>query len=177
VNTGLPGLAGTDHVGFTVPDLEAATRFFVEVIGCVQVFEIGPFQSDDDWMQVHLGVDPRAVIRKLRMFRCKTGASFEIFEYELEVASVTPPRNSDVGGHHLAFYVEDLNAAVAYLKAKGITVQGEPTTMQSGPSKGLTWVYFLSPWGMQLELVSYPAGMDVLRSNPGALWSPKDRSE
>jgi catechol 2,3-dioxygenase-like lactoylglutathione lyase family enzyme len=177
VNTGLPGLAGTDHVGFTVPDLEAATRFFVDVIGCVQVFEIGPFQSDDDWMQVHLGIDPLAVIRKLRMFRCKTGASFEIFEYELEGASTTPPRNSDVGGHHLAFYVEDVNAAVAYLNARGITVQGEPTTMQSGPSKGLTWVYFLSPWGMQLELVSYPAGMEVLNANPGALWSPKDRSE
>jgi catechol 2,3-dioxygenase-like lactoylglutathione lyase family enzyme len=50
VNTGLPELAGTDHVGFTVPDLEAATRFFVDVIGCVQVFEIDPLQSDDDWM-------------------------------------------------------------------------------------------------------------------------------
>ena len=174
MSTGLPGLAGTDHVGFTVPDLEAATRFFVDVIGCVLVFEVGPFQSDDDWMQVHLGVDPRAVIRKLRMLRCKTGASFVIFEYELEGASATPPRNSDVGGHHLAFYVEDVNAAVAYLKARGITVLGEPTTMQSGPSKGLAWVYFLSPWGMQLELVSYPAGMDVLHANPGALWSPKD---
>jgi len=57
VSTGLPGLAGTDHVGFTVPDLEAATRFFVDVIGCVLVFEVGPFQSDDDWMQAHLGVD------------------------------------------------------------------------------------------------------------------------
>jgi catechol 2,3-dioxygenase-like lactoylglutathione lyase family enzyme len=174
VSTGLPGLGGTDHVGFTVPDLEAATRFFVDVIGCVLVFEVGPFQSDDDWMQAHLGVDPRAVIRKLRMLRCKTGASFEIFEYELEGASATPPRNSDVGGHHLAFYVEDVNAAVAYLKARGITVLGEPTMMQSGPSKGLAWVYFLSPWGMQLELVSYPAGMDVLHANPGALWSPKD---
>ena len=111
------------------------------------------------------------------MFRCKTGVSFEIFEYELEGASATPPRNSDVGGHHLAFYVEDVNAAVLYLKARGISVQGEPTTMQSGPSKGLTWVYFLSRWGMQLELVSYPAGMEVLNANPGALWSPKDRSE
>ena len=57
----------------------------------------------------------------------------------------------------VAFYVEDVNAAVLYLKARGITVQGEPTTMQSGPSKGLTWIYFLSRWGMQLELVSYPA--------------------
>ena len=170
---GLPGLAGTDHVGFTVPDLEAATRFFVDVIGCLPVYEVGPFRSGDNWMEEHLGVDPRAVIRKLRMFRCKTGPSFEIFEYELDGAGAAPPRNSDVGGHHLAFYVEDISAAVAYLKSRGIAVQGEPTTMESGPSKGLRWVYFLSPWGMQLELVSYPAGTDVTNQNPGALWSPK----
>jgi len=30
--------------------------------------------------------------------------------------------------------------------------------MSEGASAGLTWVYFLSPWGMQLELVSYPNG-------------------
>jgi len=171
---GLPGLAGTEHVGFTVPDLDAATRFFVDVIGCTRVFEIGPFQSDEDWMEVHLGVDPRAVIRRLRMFRCRTGPSFEIFEYELEGARKIPPRNSDVGGHHLAFYVEDIRAAVAYLKAHGIKVQGDPTTMETGPTQGLTWVYFLSPWGMQLELVSYPAGMAVTNQTPGALWNPRD---
>jgi hypothetical protein len=33
---------------------------------------------------------------------------------------------------------------------------------------------FLSPWGMQLELVSYQLGMEVLNANPGALWSPKE---
>ena len=171
---GLPGLAGTDHVGFTVPDIEAATRFFVDVIGCSLVFEIGPFQSDDDWMKVQLGVDPRAVIRSLRMFRCKTGPSFEIFEYQLEGANPVPPRNSDVGGHHLAFYVDDIGVAVAYLKTHGITIQGNPVTMETGPTKGLTWVYFLSPWGMQLELVSYPAGLEVARQRPGVLWSPKE---
>jgi catechol 2,3-dioxygenase-like lactoylglutathione lyase family enzyme len=170
---GLPGLAGTDHVGFTVPDIEVATQFFVDVIGCRLVFEIGPFQSDDDWMQAQLGVDPRSVIRSLRMFKCKTGPSFEIFEYELKGARAVPPSNSDVGGHHLGFYVEDMGAAVAYLKLRGITVQGDPVTMEAGPSKGLTWVYFLSPWGMQLELVSYPAGMSVVNQVPGALWSPK----
>jgi catechol 2,3-dioxygenase-like lactoylglutathione lyase family enzyme len=170
---GLPGLAGTEHVGFTVPDIEAATRFFVDVIGCTLVFEIGPFQSDDDWMQTQLGVHPRSVVRSLRMFRCKTGPSFEIFEYALAGARPAPPRNSDVGGHHLGFYVEDVNAAVAHLKSRGITVQGDPVTMESGPTKGLTWVYFLSPWGMQLELVSYPNGMAVTNEAPGALWSPR----
>ena len=45
--------------------------------------------------------------------------------------------------------------------------------MDSGPTQGLTWVYFLSPWGMQLELVSYPAGLAVENTAPGSLWSPK----
>src|SRR5262245_54647998 len=133
MNGGLPGLAGTDHVGFTVPDIETATEFFVDIIGCSLVFEIGPFQSSDDWMKVQLGVDPRAIIRKLRMLRCKTGASFEIFEYRLPGANERSPRNSDVGGHHLAFYVDDIDAAVAYLKSRGVTVQGNPVTMESGP--------------------------------------------
>jgi hypothetical protein len=88
---GSPGLAGTDHVGFTVPDIEAATRFFGDVIGCTLVFEIGPFKSDDDWMRTQVGVDRRAVIRKLRTFRCETGPSFEISEYQSDGASALPP--------------------------------------------------------------------------------------
>jgi catechol 2,3-dioxygenase-like lactoylglutathione lyase family enzyme len=168
---GIPGLAGTDHIGFTVPDIEAATKFFVDVIGCTQAYEIGPFVSDDNWMADQLGVDPRAAVKSLRMFRCKTGANFELFEYQLEGMALTPPQNSDVGGHHLGFYVDNIGAAVDYLKAQGLTVQGEIVTMEEGPSKGLSWVYFLSPWGMQLELVSAPSGQQVLDENPNALWS------
>jgi len=170
---GLPGLCGTDHVGVTVPDIEAATRFFVDVIGCEVVFEIGPFVSDDDWMQEHLAVHPRAVIKTLRMLRCRNGPAFELFEYDLEGAARTPPPNSDIGAMHLGFVVEDMATAVANLKSCGVEVQGDPTIMEDGPSEGLVWVYFRTPWGMQLELVSYPKGLAVMRQNPGALWSPK----
>lgn len=68
---GIPGLRGTEHVGFTVPDLEQATEFFVQIIGCEYMFEVGPFASDDDWMKTHLNVHPRTVMRRLRFFRCK----------------------------------------------------------------------------------------------------------
>ncbi len=169
--TGLPGLSGTDHIGFTVPDIEAAKRFFIDVIGCSLAYEIGPFRADDDWMQRQLGVHPRAVIRKLAMLRCRTGANFELFEYELDGVAMVPPKNSDVGGHHLAFHVRDIGAAVDYLRAQGIAVQGEIVTMTEGPSQGLSWVYFRAPWGMQLELVSAPRGQAVTRDRPGALWS------
>ena len=169
---GLPGLAGSDHIGFTVPDIEEATRFFVDVIGCEVAFEIGPFVADDDWMAVHLGVHPRAVVKTLRMLKCKNGPAFELFEYDLKGAAQTPPANSDVGAAHLGFVVQDIDVAVAYLKEHGVDVQGAPTHMTEGPSAGLRWVYFRAPWGMQLELVSYPDGMAVTRANPSALWSP-----
>ncbi len=173
MSQGLPGMAGIDHVAFTVPDIEAATRFFVEVIGCEAVFEVGPFQADDDWMAKHLGVHPRAVINKLRMLKCRNGASLELFEYVAPDQSQDLPRNSDHGGHHLAFYVDDIEAAVAHLKSHGVEVQGEPTVMGEGPSAGLTWVYFLAPWGMQLELASYPKGMAYEETSAVKLWSPR----
>jgi catechol 2,3-dioxygenase-like lactoylglutathione lyase family enzyme len=47
---GLPGLRRLDHIGFTVPDLEEATRFLVDVLGCEFLYPLGPFRADDDWM-------------------------------------------------------------------------------------------------------------------------------
>jgi catechol 2,3-dioxygenase-like lactoylglutathione lyase family enzyme len=169
---GIPGLRGTEHVGFTVPDLEQATAFFVNVIGCEYMFELGPFVADDDWMEKHLNVHPRTVMRRLRFFRCKFGPNFEIFQYEAPDQDHTPPRNSDVGGHHLAFYVDDFDAAVAYLSAKGVRLLGKPTVRTAGPNAGQTWIYFLSPWGMQFELVSYPNGKGYEKDTHSRLWHP-----
>jgi catechol 2,3-dioxygenase-like lactoylglutathione lyase family enzyme len=171
---GIPGLLGTDHVGFTVPDIEEATRFFVEVIGCDYLFSSkGPFPKENGWMRRHLNVDPRSDIVELRFLRCRHGSNFEIFQYTAPRQRRTPPRNSDVGGHHLAFYVEDFDAALAYLRSEGVRILGEPTCRQSGPNAGMTWVYFLSPWGMQLELVSYPEGRGYERGGPHRLWDPR----
>lgn len=170
--TGMPGLRGTDHIGFTVPDLDQAVRFFVDVIGCEAFYDLGPFQSDSDWMAEHLNIHPRAVMKRLKFLRCRNGSNFEIFEYESPDQNRTQPRNSDVGGHHLAFYVDDMAAALEHLRKHGVRILGEPTVRESGPSGGQTWVYFLSPWGMQLELVSYPRGKAYERDTPRRLWHP-----
>lgn len=155
---GLPGVRRLDHVGITVPDLEEARDFFVDVLGCEYLYTLGPYRDAEGyWMHEHLNVDPRAVMKQLHFFRCGDAAVFEVFEYTAPDQSTTPPRNSDVGGHHVALYVDDLDRAVAYLRDKNVTVLGEPT-VSKGPSEGQRWVYFLAPWGMQFELVSYPNG-------------------
>ncbi|SMC52604.1 VOC family protein [Kibdelosporangium aridum] len=153
----IPGLSRVDHIGLTVPDLDQAREFFVDVLGCEYMYTLGPYQDDGTWMSEHLNVDDRTVMRKLHFFRLGGQAIFEIFEYEAPDQDTEPPRNSDVGGHHIALYVEDLDAAVADLHRRGLRVLGEPT-VSKGPSGGQRWVYFLSPWGLQCELVSYPNG-------------------
>jgi len=154
---GLPGLRRLDHIGFTVPDLEEATRFLVDVLGCEYLYSLGPFQADDDWMAEHLNVHPRAVVHENRFFRCGNQATFEVFHYSAPDQRAVLPRNSDHGGHHIALYVDDLDAAVAYLRERDVNVLNGPTASR-GPAEGNRWIYFLSPWGMQFELVSYPNG-------------------
>ena len=160
---GLPGLRGVDHFGFTVPDLEKAKSFLVDVLGCEYLFSLGPFERDGAWMVQHLNVDPRARMELNHFFSCGGKAVFEVFHYSAPDQSTVQPRNSDVGGHHVSLYVDDLDAAVAYLRQCGVTVLGEPT-VSTGANEGQRWVYFLAPWGMQFELVSYPNGKSFERT-------------
>lgn len=53
-----------------------------------------------------------------------------------------------------------------------VRIQVEPVAMQEGPNSGLTWVYFLTPWGMQLELVIFPKGMPINNATTRHLWRP-----
>jgi glyoxylase I family protein len=173
----LPGLRGTEHIGFTVPDLDQAERFFVDVIGCELVYSVGPFVTEGDWMKDQMNVHPRAVMRELRFFRCKTGPNFEIFQWDTPEGQHSQPKNSDIGGHHLAFYVDDFDSALAYLhQQEGVTVLGEPVSSQNA-SLGQRWIYFLTPWGMQCEIVSFPAGKSYEHGSDVILWHPAKPSE
>ena len=172
LNGGIPGLRGTDHIGVTVPDLAQAVEFFVNVIGCEPFYELGPFAAPDDWMATHLNVHPRTVMKRLKFLRCRHGSNFELFEYSAPDQNTRQPKNSDVGGHHPAFYVDDMDAALDYLRGRGIRILGEPTVRTTGPSAGQSWVYFLAPWDMQFELVSYPGGKGYERETAARLWHP-----
>lgn len=173
---GIPGLRGMEHVGLTVPNLDEACDFFEKVIGCEVLFSAGAFSDDKtDWMTEHLNVNPRAKIKEYRYVRCANGTNFELFEYASPDQKTAMAKNSDVGGHHIAFYVDDMDAAIAHLKAHGVRVLGEPTKTAAGPTKGLTWCYFLTPWGLQLEIVTGEQGIahDFNTEGKTLLWHPK----
>lgn len=168
----VPGLRGIEHMGLTVPDMDRALAFFHDVLGAKTLYETGPFKAEDNWMAVNLGVAADAVIPRLVMIRIADGPCLELFEYTHADQRDTPPRNSDVGGHHLALYVDDIDEAVAAAKGHGLKVQGEPKIVDAGPSQGLRWVYFQASWGLQLEFVSYPSGIAAYRDIDPPVWRP-----
>jgi catechol 2,3-dioxygenase-like lactoylglutathione lyase family enzyme len=170
---GLPSLRGHDHTGITVPTMKEGLDFFVGVMGCKQAMSFGPFADDKGtFMEDTLNVNPRAVIKQITMVRCGTGSNIELFEYTSPDQKTVLPKNSDVGGYHVAFYVDDIHKAADYLKAKGVRTLAGPLPVKEGPAAGQTILYFLTPWGMQCELITYPKGMAYEKTSKVKLWSP-----
>jgi catechol 2,3-dioxygenase-like lactoylglutathione lyase family enzyme len=158
---GIPTARNVDHFAFTVPNLEEAVDFFTDVLGCEVAYEIERIDDPKgEWMEQRLNVHPRAALRFV-MLRVGPVTNIELYEWEAPDQKTQVPKNSDVGGHHMAIYVDDIDVAYEYLKGQpGVTVLGEPQDIDEGPHEsynphaGTSWVYFLTPWGMQMEIVT-----------------------
>ena len=171
----LPGLRGHDHTGVTVPDIKQALDFFTNVLGCQHAMTFGPFADDKGtFMQDLLNVNPRAKIEQITMMRCGYGSNIELFQYSSPDQKNAIPKNSDIGGYHIAFYVDDIKAAADYLKANNVRTMMGPLPVEQGPAAGQSILYFMAPWGLQFEAISYPKGMAYEKDGGTVLWSPRD---
>ncbi|MFF0146671.1 catechol 2,3-dioxygenase-like lactoylglutathione lyase family enzyme [Amycolatopsis sulphurea] len=172
---GIPGAAAVHHVAYTVPDLGQAVEFFTEVIGAELAYTLDSVQdTEGDWMTRKLDVDAAATAR-VAMLRLGPVTNLELFEYTAPGQRRQLPRNSDWGGCHLAIHVEDVDVAAAYLRAQpGVRVLGSPETIADGPIEGDRWVYFVTPWGMQMELINLPGGMPYEQQTKVRLYQPDD---
>ena len=168
------GLVGVDHVGLTVPDIVEAVAWFREVMGATAPLSFGPI-ADPQGTLMHdlLGVDPSAVISQITVLRIGHSANIELFEYEAPDQRRTHPLNSDWSGHHIAFYVTDIDVAVAHMEAKGVQKFLGPFPLTAGPAAGQAINYFKTPFGTYIELISYPHGMAYEVPSVKPLWSPK----
>src|ERR1700732_2640399 len=171
----IPGLRGHAHTGITVRAGEAATTFLTDVLCCSHAMSFGPFSDDKGtFMKDVVNVNPRAVIDEISMVRCGYCSNNELFKYKSPDQAKTLPKNSDIGGHHIALYVDDIEKAAAYLKSKNVTTMQGPIPVNEGPAAGQSILYFLAPWGLQMELISYPKGMAYEKNAKSVLWITTD---
>jgi catechol 2,3-dioxygenase-like lactoylglutathione lyase family enzyme len=111
-----------DHVGVVVDDLAAATEFFVELGLELQ----GEGSVEGQWVDRIVGLE--GVRTELAMMQTPDGHG------RLELVKFHSPSNQGDNGHapanapgirHVAFAVDDLDAVVARLRARGAELVGE----------------------------------------------------
>ncbi|CAI4170157.1 VOC family protein [Streptomyces albidoflavus] len=98
---------GIDHIGLTVPDLEAATRFLADALGAEVLYDTlpagrGPVGGPET--EQRLGVPPGTRQLAIRMLALPDGPGIELFAYDPPGRS---PALHDLGWQHLALYVDD----------------------------------------------------------------------
>ena len=130
------------------------------MLGARLLYRDGPFRDPEGtFMSDRLGVHPRAEAR-IAMMRLSANLNIEIFQYEAPDQQTEAPRVSDHGTHHIATQVDDMAAALERLRAvEGVEVLAGPTALDHGPSAGLQFIYFRTPWALVMEMIEAPASM------------------
>jgi catechol 2,3-dioxygenase-like lactoylglutathione lyase family enzyme len=111
-----------DHVGIVVDDLAAATEFFIELGLVLQ----GEGAVEGRWVDRIVGLE--GVRTELAMMQTPDGHG------RVELVKFHSPSNQGDNGHapantqgirHVAFAIDDLDAVVARLRARGAELVGE----------------------------------------------------
>jgi catechol 2,3-dioxygenase-like lactoylglutathione lyase family enzyme len=138
------------HVGITVKDLDASIRFYHDVLGLAFSNEPSPWFRGED-LERGVGV-PGAALRQVSLLAGTT--TVELLEYETPPSDTAEPlRSNNLGASHIAFLVENIDAAKADLEAEGVSFFSDVNIVDDGVLAGWRWVYFEDPDGYPLELV------------------------
>jgi catechol 2,3-dioxygenase-like lactoylglutathione lyase family enzyme len=147
-------LAEVFHTGITVSDLERSVAFYRDVLGLELVAQ---WDSAQPYLRAVVGYpDAELRIALLRLPRGSAGASghhIELLEYRVPRGTRGDARTFNPGNAHVAFMVEDLDAAYAELAARGVRFKSAPVEITHGRNKGAKAVYLLDPDDVTLELI------------------------
>lgn len=169
---------GIHHLGVTVPDIDAATAFLEAALGARWCYD-GLTRQDAPrsgaQVEHQLGLPKGARIVRQRMVRIGNGPGLELFEIQIPTRQPAAGLH-DLGLNHMAVYCDDMDAAVARMRAAG----GELLSDVHGNSRhedtpGNASVYARAPWGMLIELQSIPGGYYYGPDSQASAWLPQRR--
>lgn len=179
-----PVVRAVDHVGLTVPDIEAASEFLVAAFDAEVVYDMRPAAEAGDAEgaattpsdQARLGIRPAARWRSSRLLRLGEGASIELFAYDdpdqREAHTV-----ADLGITHFGVYTDDIDATrERVVAAGGRALEGPLDLPREEAGAGNRWNYVIAPWGGVIELVTYPSPMGYESTTDVRRWKPGPRA-
>lgn len=151
------GARGIQHIGVSVPDLDKARSFYIDLLGAEEVGEPFEWHAPNPFIDAVVGLEGSAA----RQFMCRLGNShIEVFEY---LAPRSPDQNPDQGVNtfgytHFAVQVEDIQATYQRLLEAGIRVHTPPsmegvTVDEHGRKQGYAATYCRDWFGNVFEIM------------------------
>ncbi len=144
-------ISATNHTSFTVSDLDRSLGFFCDVLG-FDLLNRGP--RDPDFIERVVAI-PGADIEVA--YIQAPGHRLELIQYHGPGGRrQVEARPCDSGFAHVAFDVDDIDAAVAASKKVGVLPLGPPQDLDRGPNKGGRVVYTRDADGITIEFIQPP---------------------
>jgi catechol 2,3-dioxygenase-like lactoylglutathione lyase family enzyme len=142
------------HVNLIARDWQNLAAFYQRVFGC----EVVPPERNYRGPELSAGTGvPDAALRGVHLKLTGWGAggpTLEIYQYERELDAPTPAANRR-GFGHLAFVVDDVDAARSIVLAEGGRPVGEIVSLTTSDGRHVTWAYVTDPEGNILELQAW----------------------
>lgn len=120
-----------NHIAIIASDIEKSIRFYADVLGFAVIRKV--YREERNSWKVDLAMNGDYLI--------------ELFTFP--DAPRRPSYPEALGLRHLAFTVNDIEAGIAELQAKGIQTE----SIRTDPFTGCRCVFFADPDGLPLELV------------------------
>jgi catechol 2,3-dioxygenase-like lactoylglutathione lyase family enzyme len=140
------------HTGFTVRDIERSVAFYRDLLGMRVVRRQA---GTAPYLGTITGFE--GVRLEVALLQPADGGSMlELLQYASHPAEPTDRATNRPGNGHLCFRVEDIHAACAELRARGVRLISEPTEITAGTHAGGWGVYLRDPDGFTLELYQAP---------------------
>ncbi|MDE2404880.1 MAG: VOC family protein [Sphingomonadales bacterium] len=158
------GVRGVHHIGVSVPDLERAREFYVDILGGVE--EVAPLEwRDNPFIDAVVGLPGSAA----RQFMVRLGNThIEVFEYASPRSAPQDPARGvhNFGYTHFAVQVDDLAACYRRVLAAGLPVHTPPAfenivTRADGSRTGYAATYCRDFFGNVFEIMEIHACEDM----------------
>lgn len=166
---------GIEHVGITVPDMDAAERFFHEAFNATTLYAlIDKTQAPSGGEQIHQmnGLDPATAMQEVRMLRLGNGANVELFSLTGYGRKEAVTLN-DTGLTHLGLYCENIERATErFVHAGGTLLQGPNPLSGCEEGEGNSFRFGKTPWGMLVEFICFPSPLSYNKSHAFKRWNP-----